>query len=357
MSGGSTEFWAGTTGECSSALPSYVSRCAWRSGRAACVGTVPMMGPKWTALRKKRTVREVWSEWKVADEAEDAGRAALLASELLELMPESYYVWFQAGLLSKALGNWSESLERNARALTLFTPKDAEEFSGLNPAAWNLGIASTAVGDWATARDAWGAYGLDKFLTESGPIDTDFGLAPVRLNPDESSIPHQALFSTGETAVVWGWRRSPAHAVIASVPLPETGHRFRDVVLHDGEPKGTRLLEGREVSVFDELGRLEESGLPTWQAQVVGASDEDFQVLSELFDQRGLGFDDWSGIRLMCSACSHGAPQDGHDHIATTSTDIKRLGLAGHEADLDEAIHEWLSVRRGINLLNLDLLW
>lgn len=314
------------------------------------------MGRTWAGFGKKRGPHEVWSDWRAADEAGDAGRAAALASELLELTPQSYYSWFQAGLLSKALGNWPESSERNAQALELFTAKDADEFNGANPAAWNLGIASTALGDWAAARRAWAAYGLEGFGGDAGPIDVDCGMAPVRLNPDRPSLPHQVLYGAGNTEVVWCWRRSPAHAVIASVPLPESGHRFRDIVLHDGEPKGTRWLDEQEVSVFDQLGRLGESGLPTWQAQVVGATAGDLQALSDLLEQRGLGLDDWSGIRLMCSDCSHGAPEDGHDHIPTAS-DAKRLGVAGHESDLGELIETWLANRPGIDVHNLDLLW
>ncbi|SDK95156.1 hypothetical protein SAMN04487913_104212 [Arthrobacter sp. ok362] len=298
----------------------------------------------------------MWSDWKAADEAGDAGSAAAFASELLQLTPKSYFSWFQAGLLSKAFGNWPESSARNVQALELFTPKDADEFNGANPAAWNLGIASTALGDWATARQAWVAYGLERFGGEAGPIDVDCGMAPVRLNPDRPSLPHQVLYAAGTTEVVWCWRRSPAHAVIASVPLPESGHRFRDTVLHDGEPKDTRRLDEQEVSVFDELGRLEESGVPTWQAQVIGASADDIQALSDLLEQRGLGLDEWSGIRLMCSKCSYGEPENGHNHIPATS-DAKRLGLAGHESDLGEAMETWLASRHGIDVHSLDLLW
>ncbi len=60
-------------------------------------------------FRKKRSPHVVWSAWEAADEARDAGLAAALASELLELTPKSDYSWFQAGLLSKAVGNWPES--------------------------------------------------------------------------------------------------------------------------------------------------------------------------------------------------------------------------------------------------------
>ncbi|ADX74506.1 hypothetical protein Asphe3_34010 [Pseudarthrobacter phenanthrenivorans Sphe3] len=183
----------------------------------------------WWGLGKRRGPGEVWRDWTAADEAGDAERAAALAAELLELTPRSYFSWFHAGLLSKALGNWAESSERNARALELFTPEDAEAFDGVNPAAWNLGIAATALGDWATARRAWTVYGLDGLGSGTEPIDRDFGLAPVRLNPDKPSLPHQVMPSAGAAEVVWCWRRSPAHAVISNVPLPESGHRFGDV--------------------------------------------------------------------------------------------------------------------------------
>lgn len=310
---------------------------------------------RWIGFGKKRGPQEVWSEWKAADEAGDAEKATVLASELLQLTPKSYYSWFQAGLLSKARRDWPESFARNARAMELFTTRDSEEFNGVNPAAWNLGIASTALGDWATARQAWASYGLEGFDGETGPIDVDCGMAPVRLNPDRPSLPHQVLPVVGATEVVWCWRRSPAHAVIASVPLPDSGHAFRDVVLHDGEPKGTRRLDDQEVSVFDQLERLEASGLPTWQAQISGASSDDMQALSDLLGRRGLGVDDWSGIRLMCSECSHGTPRDGHDHAPATS-DAKRIGLAGHESDLDELLQTWLKSRPGADVHNLDLL-
>ena len=315
-----------------------------------------MGGHGWAGFGKKRKPQEVWSDWQAADEAGDADRAEALASELLQLTPQSYFSWFQAGLLSKARRNWPESAERNARALEHFTPQDAEAFDGANPAAWNLGIAATALGDWATARRAWVAYGLDSFGAETGIIDVDCGLAPVRLNPDQPSLPHQEPPTSGTAEVVWCWRRSPAHAVISSVPLPESGHRFRDVILHDGEPKGSRLLGDQEVSVFDELERLDESGLPTWQAQVSGAGSDDLQALSDLFGPRGLGVDDWSGIRFMCSACSHGAPRDGHNHAPATS-EAARLGLAGHESLLGEVMEAWLDSRPGIEVHNLELLW
>lgn len=268
---------------------------------------------------------------------------------------ETYLAWFEAALESKARRDWPATAERNERALALFTEEDAREFGGANPAAWNLGIAATALGDWPTARRAWRAYGID-IAEGTAPIDADFGVAPVRLNPDRPSLPDQALPAYGDTEVVWCWRRSPAHAVISSVPLPASGHRFRDVLLHDGEPKGTRMLGASEVSVFDELDRLETSALPTWQAEVAGAGATDLQELTDLLGSRGMGIDEWSGMRMLCSACSHGSAGPAHEHPPADDA-ATVLGLAGHELDLEECLDQWLSARAGVEVRDVRLLW
>ena len=60
--------------------------------------------------------------------------------------------WFNRGLLAKLQRRWAESLRLNRRAAEL-EPNDP-------PIWWNLGIAATALGEWNTAREAWGRYGI-----------------------------------------------------------------------------------------------------------------------------------------------------------------------------------------------------
>jgi hypothetical protein len=339
-----------------------------------------------------RTAKAMWHEWKEADRVGDAAAAGRLASEMTAALPQFSAIWFEAGMYSKARGDWAESVARNQRAVDLFTAEDAAEYGGANPAAWNLGIAATAIGDWATARRAWAAYGIEGMepsgagdVSDAGgapygegagaepnagsagaepiagsagaePIDMNFGYVPIRVNPDRPSLPHQVVPDFGDTEVIWCWRRSPAHAVISSVPLPASGHRFRDVVLHDGEPKGTRQLGEQEVAVFDQLARLEESGLPTWQAQVVGAVPADLDALADLIGPQGLGLDDWSSIRLMCADCSHGSPGTAHAHTPA-ATDATVLGLAGPEPALRACLTTWLEPRPHVVLAELTFLW
>lgn len=116
------------------------------------------------------------------------------------------------------------------------------------------------------------------------------------------------------------------------------------------------MLNGQERAVFDELARLEDSGLPTWQAYVVGATSDDLEVLSDLVGPRGLGVDDWSGIRMLCAECSLGSPDADHTHEPVRE-DATRLGFAGDETGLRSAIDEWLDAHEHVVLLDLEFLW
>jgi hypothetical protein len=81
-------------------------------------------------------------------------------------------------MYAKRRRDWAASAEYNAAALDLLPSPDRSD----QPAAWNLGIAATALHDWVTARRAWEEFGIT--ITDgaprTSPIDADFGLAPVR---------------------------------------------------------------------------------------------------------------------------------------------------------------------------------
>jgi tetratricopeptide (TPR) repeat protein len=62
----------------------------------------------------------------------------------------------------------------------------------------------------------------------------------------------------------WWNMGDPARARIENVPFPRTEYRWQDLVLHDGAPDGYRILDGREVPVFNVLDRIEVSGFRTY---------------------------------------------------------------------------------------------
>jgi hypothetical protein len=206
--------------------------------------------------------------------------------EAVGLDPSVHEAWFDLGLLHKWSGAWDDALRCNLRAAELVGERADE------PAWWNLGIAATALRDWDVARRAWRVYGLTVPDGE-GPIAGDYGLAAVRINPHS------------DPEVVWGRRVDPARLRIESVPLPGSGHRWGDIVLHDGEPVSTREVRGVRHLVFNELERWEASGVPTVAATVSSDLPAAISDLLDALEEAGLTAEDWTtNTAMVCAACS-----------------------------------------------------
>ena len=185
--------------------------------------------------------------------------------------------------------------------------------------------------DWASAHWAWArCLGID---VGDGDVPTaDFGLCPVRLNPD------------ADAEVVWGVRIDPCRARLESVPLPESGHRWHDVVLHDVVPRGQRVLNGHPRSVFDELLRMDPSSEATHVLVLIAPAEADRDSLAEALTSAGLGVEDWTElIQILCATCSLA---DAHEHaddgeVVTIWSHRRRLGVAGPTGRVEELVDAW----------------
>jgi hypothetical protein len=240
-----------------------------------------------------------------------AARATYAAAS--SLAPGWPVPWFNRGLIAKFERRWADCRAFNLRASEL-DPNSP-------PAWWNLGIAATALGDWETARTAWSRYGID-VPEGSGPLDMALGAVPIRVSPLE------------HPEVVWCDRLDPARAVIRSVPTPESGRGVGDTVLHDGEPKGSRRLSGRDVPVFDELQLLAPGRLHTFAARLFVPTPQDMEEL-ECSLQDDVAIEDWhSSIRWLCRECSEGVPHEDHEEPSEPWRSERTVGLA---AASDEA--------------------
>ena len=242
---------------------------------------------------------------------------------LLELTAEGSTrpdVWWNLGLVYKFQRRWPEALATFRRYVEL-----APQPEGF----WNAGVVATALRDWPTARWAWRRLDFTVGGAD-GPPEVDFGLGPVRLDPDRS----------GE--VVWGRRIDPCRMRIESVPMPESGHRWHDIVLHDVVPNGSRRLGDQELPVFDELERMEPAPDATNVAELSWDTPDDEQQLADLLQKRGLAGENWtSSVQFICRACS---VADTHAHDKERPTEIRRTGTWGFGGPADsiaEALREW----------------
>lgn len=121
----------------------------------------------------------------------------------------------------------------------------------------------------------------------------------------------------------------PAWARILSVPLPESERRFGDVVLHDGEPRGTRAFGDTQITVFDELLLLARSPYGTWSVQATCRTPEERDALVALYRDVDGEIEDWTeSIRMLCVQCSLGEPSGEHGERETPWQTTRRFGLA-----------------------------
>jgi tetratricopeptide (TPR) repeat protein len=256
----------------------------------------------------------------LADEGHDV-EAEAAYREAIAQAPDWSVPSYNLGLLLKYQRRWPESLAANRRATELAPDDEA--------AWWNLGIAATALSDWPTARDAWSHCDLQMPPGEGAP-NCDYGLVPVRLNPN----------SDGE--VVWAERIDPARAVLRSIPIAASGFRWGDTVLHDGAAVGHRLLNEREVPVFNALSRLEPSPFSTYELDVVLTSHDDFDALRDAADQAGGAAENWATtVSYLCRACSEGTLHRDHDADGAARP-LPCAVAALTQGHLDRIVAAWL---------------
>jgi tetratricopeptide (TPR) repeat protein len=232
---------------------------------------------------------------RLLDEAEalsDLERAMPLYERALALDPNRAATHYNIGLVHKYRGAWAESLHHNRRASDLRADDEA--------ANWNMGIAATALRDWPAAREAWRRVGIH-IAPGEGPIDEDFGITPVRLNPDDNA------------EVVWGNRIDPVRVVLGNIPTAASGFRAGDVVLHDGAPVGERQHNGHTYSVFNVLELFEPSANSTYEAEVLARDAADLEALTTALEAAQVDHEVWTtNVRMLCKQCSEGTP---HEHV------------------------------------------
>lgn len=130
--------------------------------------------------------------------------------------------------------------------------------------------------------------------------------------------------------------------------MPESGRRLGDTLLHDGEPRGARILRGKEVPVFNEVQLLEPSGFATYSATVSVPASNHVDALVELAFERQLNAEDWSTIRHICSACSEGLPGDHASCSEAQGSGERVIGIAAPDrSSVEKLLADWARPEEG----------
>jgi tetratricopeptide (TPR) repeat protein len=230
---------------------------------------------------------------------------------------------YNLGLHYKNLAQWKESLAWCERAHKLAPDNEAT--------IWNLGIAATALREWAPARMAWKAYGI-AIPEGQGELIYPCGITPVRLNP------------RGGAEVVWAERIDPARARVLSIPFPESGYRYRDIIVNDGAPVGYRRRGDHEVPVFNVLALWQESTYRTFAVEVdFGEVEPDLSFLEEEAHKVDAEVENWTTTyQVLCKACSEGHPHAHHDQERQVPRGPHRIAVAHpSETAARRLIAEW----------------
>src|SRR5688572_3278389 len=182
-------------------------------------------------------------------------------------------VHYNLGLIYKYRNEWDKSYYHTKRAVEL----DAE----VEASQWNLGIAATMLKDWRLARQCWNFFGMKYEIIDEDTAG-NIGETSIRISPNANA----------ET--VWATRICPARAIIKNIPLPESDHQFKDMVLNDGAPNGYRMSEGKEYPVLDEIQHLSKSDYQTYSIKCKPISKAQFEDLQQRCWKSDIAIENWT---------------------------------------------------------------
>ncbi|MFK7935129.1 MAG: tetratricopeptide repeat protein [Saprospiraceae bacterium] len=269
-------------------------------------------------------IKEIFEYAKHYDRLGDHYNAIKLFKKLVRLSPEWSVPYQYLGSIYKTRKEWKPSFHYIQKAIEA-DPQDKESWC-------NLGIVATAMKRWQIARVAWNETGYDFNPKKETAIDAPMGSVPVRLNPNRQS------------EIIWATRIDPARAYIESIPHPQSGKRYRDLILIDGAEQGYRIVDNRRLPVYDELSVLQSSRYRTYAVELAEVTPNDIDVLDRLCLAADLGFDNWTkATRSVVAQQSGRLPEYYNDLLDEEwNGDAYVIGIAAKsEAELLALLKNW----------------
>ncbi len=255
------------------------------------------------------------------DEAGDVYNAVKLYKRVLCLAPDEVEPYLRLVRIYKARCEWKSVLHYAKRAVSL----DA----GQHKVWWDLGLAASALSKERIARSVW-----QKFA------------APFRW---KKRIALQISLN-GAFEIVLAQAIDPTKAILCSIPHPESGMRYRDIVLFDREIVGYSLQGRRRVPVFPVLDRIKPSFFNTFCCILENCTENGLDILRRLCDDADIGWEIWSDATWESPVVREGKKPEyfGRDIFKTGKDAPICVALAAKkEAEARGILDNWALISLG----------
>ena len=93
---------------------------------------------------------------------------------------------------------------------------------------------------------------------------------------------------------MWADTLDPARASIQNIPHPDSGRRFRDIILFDRVVAGYNVIQKKRFPIYKELGIFKSSNYQTYSCRLNTTLPKHIKTLEQLCLDADLGFEIWS---------------------------------------------------------------
>jgi tetratricopeptide (TPR) repeat protein len=272
--------------------------------------------------------KQLFAEAERYRELGDTYHAVKLYKRVIKLVKDWVAPYLALGRIYKERREWKPAFHYFKKTVAL-KPQ-------LREAWWSLAIAATALKKDRVARSIWAKFGMQ-------------------------DMPHTGeglqLAYRGTFEILWMRAQDPAKAHILSIPHPDSGFRFRDIVLYERKPVGHHVVGNERIPVYAELGVFKRSPYQTFSCLLHAPTPEQLKKLEEMCFGARLGFEIWSNAARSMVVGNPKAfpeyysrailPPDEARTDDSTSEHVL-VGLAAtHEAEVFHVLDAWEIVALG----------
>lgn len=220
----------------------------------------------------------------------DVYHATKLYRAVIKLAPEHVFPYQQLSKIYRQRREWKPTLYYSQEAVKRKTQEDQIIWN-------NLATAATALSKWKVAKTALQKVAAKIPKHSSHPI-------PVRIHT-----------YTRRSEIVWALPLRQLCAKIISIPSPESGRRYGEIVLYDWKSQEKQIIGNKAHRVFLEIERFKKSFYRTFSVLIHTDNKTSIHKLAELCHNQQLGFENWSNLQNQLATRSENRAAEYYESV------------------------------------------